>query len=412
MLEFIRSDLATFAAYTPHPSGSGDSSAEAIVLDHLDTNENPYDLPDELKQKLAWLYQNEIQSNRYPDGEHGALKQAIVEYVSETIGKHRPENPEPLTKDKGQGTTDETPPSTLYSPPSTAHISIGNGSDELIRSLLIATCLNGEGAVLVAEPTFSMYEIEAKGLGIPVVKVGRSPITFEMDLVAAEAAIATTQDPPIRAVFVVHPNSPTGNALTTAELDWLRNLPAHILVVVDEAYFEFSQQTVVGELAERPNWAVLRTFSKAFRLAAHRIGYAIAHPELIAALEKIRLPYNLPSSTQAAAQLALAHRRQLLTVILELLQERDRLFHALSACPELQVWRSDANFLFVRLQPAHAQLSLATIHQQLKAAGTLVRHTCNGLRITVGTPAENTRTIARLQHILQQIVLQQIEERG
>lgn len=374
MLEFIRSDLAGFNAYSPHPSGHDTALAAEVVLDHLDTNENPYDLPEDVKQKLGWLYQQEIRSNRYPDGEHRALKQAIAAYVTETVAQ-----PAVILPDM---------------------ISIGNGSDELIRSLLIATCLRGEGAILVAEPTFSMYAIEAQGLGIPVVTVGRSPLTFEMNLAEAEAAIASTQDPPIRAVFVVHPNSPTANALTPTELAWLRTLPSHILVVIDEAYFEFSQQTVVGELAQHPNWAVLRTFSKAFRLAAHRIGYAIGHPALIAALEKIRLPYNLPSTTQVAAQLVLAQRQTLLAVIPELLQERDRLFQALSTCPQLRLWPSDANFLFVRLQPNYAHHSLADIHQQLKAAGTLVRHTGDGLRITVGTPAENTRTIARLTHLL------------
>ncbi len=148
---------------------------------------------------------------------------------------------------------------------------------------------------------------------------------------------------------------------------------------------------------------MLRTFSKAFRLAAHRIGYAIAHPDLITALEKIRLPYNLPSTTQAAAQLALAHRHQLLGVIPTLLQERDRLHQALAACPQIRLWHSDANFVFLRLQPAYAHHSQEALHQQLKAAGTLVRHTCNGLRITVGTPEENTRTLDRLTHLLRQI---------
>jgi len=375
MLSFIRSDIAQLTAYTPHPGGaSGSPASSSIAIDRLDTNECPFDLPSELKEKLAWTYQQLIEANRYPDGGHEAIKEAIAQYVNESLDK-------PLTA---------------------ANISVGNGSDELIRSLLIATCLGGEGSILVANPTFSMYGILAKTLGIPVVSVGRSETNFEIDLVAAQAAIEQSQNPPIRVVFVVHPNSPTANALTAKELEWLRSLPQEILVVIDEAYFEFSQTTVAGELAQHPNWVVLRTFSKAFRLAAHRVGYALAHPELIAALEKIRLPYNLPSFTQAAAQLALAHRKQLLAVIPEIRANRDKLIQALSGHPALQVWPSDANFIYLRLvEPSKDDALTYHLAQNLKAQGTLVRHIAGGLRITVGSVEENARSLSRLQAILE-----------
>ena len=192
MLPFIRSDLAQFNAYKPHPS-SDTAAGVPVQLDRLDTNESPYDLPSELKEKLAWTYQQVIETNRYPDGGHGTLKDAIAQYVNESAS---------LT-------------SSVFT---AANISLGNGSDELIRSLLIATCLGGEGSILVANPTFSMYGILAKTLGIPVVTVDRNPDNFELDLKAAQSAIEETQNPPIRVVFVVHPNSPTGNCLTAAEL--------------------------------------------------------------------------------------------------------------------------------------------------------------------------------------------------
>lgn len=379
MLEFIRSDLSEFKAYTPHPTGvpGHTESAAPLQYDQLDTNENPYDLPEDLKQKLTWHYTQAIRANRYPDGGHGQLKQAIADYVNESINADLPN----------------------ISP---TQISVGNGSDELIRSLLIATCLRGEGSILVADPTFSMYGILAETLGIPVVRVGRSSATFEMDLVAAEATIARSQHPPVRVVFVVHPNSPTANALTDHELAWLRSLPANILVVIDEAYFEFSQTSVVTELCQRPNWVVLRTFSKAFRLAAHRVGYAVAHSDLITILDKVRLPYNLPSFSQAAALVALQNRSSLLPIVTQLLQERDRLFQALTTLPDLQVWPSDANFLFMRLrQPANPDV-ITQLHAQLKAEGTLVRLIANGFRVTVGTPEENGRTIDRLKTGLNQ----------
>ncbi|MCP9296669.1 MAG: histidinol-phosphate transaminase [Planktothrix agardhii LY1] len=376
MLSFLRNDLNQLQAYAPHPGGNSGSPIETQILDRLDTNECPYDLPEELKQKLAWTYQHEIETNRYPDGSHFPLKIAIANYINEIISNSEAfVNPE--------------------------QISVGNGSDELIRSILIATCLGGEGSILVANPTFSMYGIIAQTLGISVVGIGRDKDTFEMDLNAAKTAIETTQNPPIRVVFVVHPNSPTANALTDNELDWLRQLPEQILVVIDEAYFEFSQTSVIEELKQHPNWVILRTFSKAFRLASLRVGYAIAHPELITALEKVRLPYNLPSFTQTAALLALNNCQDLLKVIPEILAERTNLINALTENKQLKIWRSDANFIYIRLtDEQNSDQALNQIMQQLKTKGTLVRHTGGGLRITVGRPEENQRTIERLFSIL------------
>ena len=362
---FIRSDLAQLAAYTPHPGGES-----AAIVDRLDTNESPLDLPPELKSKLAWAYQQEIEANRYPDGSHHELKSAIAQYVAESA--------------KAIEITNN-------------NISVGNGSDELIRSLLIATCLGGEGSILVATPTFSMYAILAQTLGIPVVTITRNS-DFALDTEAAQQAIEQTDNPPVRVVFVVHPNSPTGNALTELELDWLRSLPENILVVVDEAYFEFSKTSVVGELAQRSNWVILRTFSKAFRLAAHRVGYAIAHPDLIQILEKVRLPYNLPSFSQAAAKIALQQRKLLLPLVTQTIEERERIYSLLQQQGAFKVWQSQANFLYLRLQnipePEH-EAALAQITQKLKSEGTLIRHTGGGLRITIGTPEENNRTLQR-----------------
>ena len=366
---FIRSELNQLAAYITHPGGES-----AAVVDRLDTNESPLDLPPEIKSKLAWAYQHEIEANRYPDGSHHDLKMAIAEYVNESARVN-----------------DFT----------TANISVGNGSDELIRSILIATCLGGEGSVLVATPTFSVYSIMAKTLGIRVVTVARQE-DFALDLEAAREAIAQTVNPPIRVVFVVHPNSPTGNALRSQELEWLRSLPENILVVVDEAYFEFSQTTVATELAQRSNWMVLRTFSKALRLAAHRVGYAIAHPDSIKALEKVRLPYNLPSFSQAVAKVALQQRQLLLPLVAQTIAERERIYPILQANDSFQVWESQANFIYLRLRNLTGDLhesALAEIVKSLKAQGTLIRHTGGGLRITIGTPEENERTLKRLAEV-------------
>lgn len=381
-MTFLRNELAQLAAYqSPHV---GEEEIAAPVLDPLDTNESPIDLPVELKAELAKQYQSVIAANRYPDGGQMALKQAVMRYV--IASSHSSANP-------------ITP----------ANITLGNGSDELIRSVIMATCLGNYGSILVASPTFSMYGILAKTLGVNVHDAGRKE-NFEVDIEAAQKAIETAaaDGPPVRAVFMVHPNSPTGNALTQLELDWLRQLPEDILIVIDEAYFEFSGHTTLAEALSRSNWLVTRTFSKAFRLAAHRVGYGIAHPTVISALEKLRLPYNLPSFSQAAAQVALAHSDQLLTQIPVLLSERDRLLQALSAHPCLQVWPSDSNFVYARLSDRGLAAldainqadGLSQLFNLLKSKGTLIRHTGGGLRISIGTAAENQRTLANVQQAL------------
>ena len=367
---FIRSDLTQLAAYLPHSGGT-----TPAIVDRLDTNESPLDLPAEIKSKLAWIYQQEIEANRYPDGTHQELKNAIAEYVNESAA------------------TDNF---------TSANISVGNGSDELIRSILIATCLGGEGSILVATPTFSVYGIMAQCLGIPVVRISRQA-NFALDLESAQQAIAQTDNPPVRVVFMVHPNSPTGNALRTQELDWLRSLPEDILVVVDEAYFEFSQTSVVAELAQRSNWMVLRTFSKAFRLAAHRVGYAIAHPDLITVLEKVRLPYNLPSLSQIAAKFTIQQRQLLLPLVTQTIAERERLYPILRSNDAFEVWESQANFIYLRLRNLTGdryESALAEITKSLKAKGTLIRHTGGGLRLTIGTSEENNRTLERLVEVV------------
>jgi histidinol-phosphate aminotransferase len=382
MFAFLRPDLAHLQAYNPaHPSGN--------TLDRLDGNESYLDLPPELKQKLAWTYQEIIATNRYPDGGHGELKEAIAAYVN-TYTLNSPNSSQPRI----------TP----------EYISVGNGSDELIRSILIATCLGGSGSILVAEPTFSMYGITAETLGIPVQKIPRHNQDWSMDLEAADQTIAAQEQSPVRIVFVVHPNSPTGNALTPAEINWLRGLPENILVVIDEAYFEYCQQSLVGELVDRPNWLIMRTFSKAMRLAAHRVGYAIAHPQIIETLEKIRLPYNLPSLSQAAALLALHHRDELLSVVEQVITQRQSLIEELTTQPDLKkffrVWSSAANFIYLRLQNEQnvdSSQILARIIHEMQAQGTLIRHTGGGLRITIGSPEENQRTLTRLAKVVDRL---------
>lgn len=373
--KFIRPDLAQLLAYASH----SEETTMPSDADKLDTNESPYDLPAAQKAQLTEQYQQIIQSNRYPDGSHETLKRAIAQYVNEQI------------------------PASLNS----NYISVGNGSDELIRSLLIATCIGTNASILVSDPTFSMYKILAQTLGITAISIPREEKHFTIKRGQADQAIAqaAASGHPVKVIFVVHPNSPTGNLLSTAEIEWLKNLPEEMLVVIDEAYFEYSGHTLIKELPNHPNWAILRTFSKAFRLAAHRVGYCVAHPQLTQALEKIRLPYNVPSFSQAAALVALEHREELLARIEETQAERDKLYQFLAGDARLQVWASEANFIYLRLNlPSREEQNRQQQHlvQTLQQQGTLLRHTANGIRISIGTPAENERTQTHLTAYLDQ----------
>lgn len=365
-LSFIREDLLNLSAYIPTPI-----SENTKELTRLDANESPYNLPSELKAKLALIYEQEIETNRYPDGSHFKLKTLITEYINESN----------LTKINLN------------------NISVGNGSDELIRSILMATCVNSQGSILVANPTFSMYGILAQTLGIVTHTINRNEDDFAWDLDTANKLITEEKNTPIKVIFVVHPNSPTANCLTANEIQWLSNLPPDILVVIDEAYYEFSQQTLVSELPQHPNWLILRTFSKAFRLAAHRVGYAIAQVDIIKVLEKIRLPYNLPTFSQLAAEFALQHRDLILPAVKDVMKEKARVYQALVNHPLFKVWRSDANFIYLRLAQNPSHENHHRIMTQLKQENVIIRHTGGGLRISIGTPPENDNLLDKLEKI-------------
>ncbi len=364
-ISFIRKDLLALNAYHPTPI-----SKNTNLLTRLDANESPYDLPSEIKAKLASVYEQEIETNRYPDGGHFELKKTIAEYVNESAN--------------------------LDNLISVDNISVGNGSDELIRSILIATCLNQQGSILVANPTFSMYGILAETFGIPVIRVSRHESDFSLDLDEANKAINNPNSLPIRVVFVVHPNSPTANCLTSREINWLKELPNDILVVIDEAYYEFSQNTLVKELASHRNWLILRTFSKAFRLAAHRVGYAIAPNNIINVLEKIRLPYNLPTFSQLAALTALKNRELILPSVQEIMTEKQRVYENLNQNKKLQVWVSSANFIYLRLKNNSNAENHDQLMNQLKLDQIIIRHTGGGLRISIGKPKENDKLLDKI----------------
>jgi histidinol-phosphate aminotransferase len=272
------------------------------------------------------------------------------------------------------------------------------GSDEAIDLLTRAFCRAGEDAVIVCPPTFGMYAVAARIQGAEVLRVPLVPVRgFALD----ERAILENCSRSVKLVFVCSPNNPTGNLIPEPELLRLAEaIAGRALLVVDEAYIEFSgAPSLARHVARNPWLVVLRTLSKAHGLAGARCGSLIAAPEIVTLLRKVIPPYALTQLTiEAVLELTepsrLAAARERVAVIRA---ERARLAEALRDCPGVRrVWPSDANFVLVEFDDASSAFARAC------AAGLLVRDVRSqpglerALRITVGTAEQNTRLIRAL----------------
>lgn len=273
-------------------------------------------------------------------------------------------------------------------------IFIGNGSDEAIDLLIRICCRPGTAdSILVCPPTYGMYEVCAATNDVPVVRVPLDA-AFGLDVAAIRRALT----PDIKLVFICSPNNPTGNLMGAEDLEAILDV-APGLVVIDEAYIDFAAAASWSlRLDAYPNLVVLHTCSKAWGLAGLRVGMAFAHPGLIAILNKVKPPYNVAAASQQLALTALRDGERYEANRRELLRQRERLEAALLAVPAIrQVFRSDANFLLVKVADASA------LYGYLLQAGIVVRnrHTTPGcencLRISVGTEVENDQLISALR---------------
>ena len=273
---------------------------------------------------------------------------------------------------------------------------VGRGSDEAIDLLVRAFCRAGRDAILIQPPTFGMYAVCARVQDAGIVEVPLAT-DFTLDVDAVLAALT----PAVKLVFICTPNNPTGQPVPRVVVERLAQaLRGRALLVVDEAYVEFSDAGSVADLIDRhDNLAVLRTLSKAWALAGARVGSLLANAEVIALLRRIMAPYPLPLPCVDAALLALsgwgqANARGHVAIVRE---ERSRMQAELRRLPGVrEVLPSQANFLAVRFGDAGAA------YQRLLAAGIVVRdvrrypNLDDALRITIGTPAENARVLAVL----------------
>ncbi|NJQ02429.1 histidinol-phosphate transaminase [Streptomyces zingiberis] len=348
----------------------GQSPYGAPQLDvpvRLNTNENPYPLPEPIVRRIAERVTEAARDlNRYPDRDAVELRTELARY---------------LTRTGGHTVTTE-------------QVWAANGSNEVLQQLLQA--FGGPGRTALGfDPSYSMHALLARGTGTGWISAPRGA-DFRIDLDGARAAIAAHR-PDV--VFVTSPNNPTGTAVaaeTVLALYEAAQAAGPALVVVDEAYGEFSHRPSLLPLIEgRPLLVISRTMSKAFGAAGLRLGYLAADPAVVGAVQLVRLPYHLSAVTQATALAALEHTDTLLGYVGKLKSERDRLVSELRAAG-CEVTESDANFVqFGRFEDSHKTW------QALLEQGVLVRD--NGvpgwLRVTAGTPAENDAFLAAVRAV-------------
>jgi histidinol-phosphate aminotransferase len=277
---------------------------------------------------------------------------------------------------------------------------VGTGSDEVIALLMTALARPQARApqpvVLVPTPTFVMYKVTARAHGWKVVEVPLDP-AWDLDSSAMTRAIEVTVP---NLVFVASPNNPTGNAMSEDRIAALALGAPEALVVVDEAYLDYSGKPSLRRWRERfPNLAVLRTLSKV-GLAGLRVGWLEADEALVAEIDKVRQPFNVSTTTQAAAAAVLAEAwTEVQAEVAAVVRERERVARAVAALPGFDVTRSDANFLWIGTpKPARETFDA------LLARGVLVRsfhgaggRLANRLRVTVGTPEENDAFLEALR---------------
>ncbi|MEK6672177.1 MAG: histidinol-phosphate transaminase [Nitrospirota bacterium] len=313
----------------------------------LDANESPYGFP--FGPLLA-----KISTNRYPDPGAKELKRMLAKRLA-------------------------------VSP---ANILFGNGSDELIYYLITTF----GGPVLYPVPTFSMYGIISQALGEKAISI---PLDREFDIALEKTLMAIKKEKP-KLIFLSSPNNPTGNCFSAEKILKIIELSKGI-VVVDEAYQPFSSEKgFLPLLKDYKNLVIMRTLSK-IGLAALRLGFMIADAEIIAEVNKVRLPFNLNSLSQAVAVEALEEKGELAFSIKKIVSERELLFRELEKIKGIRPYPSEANFILFRTDKPEK------VYDALLKRGILVRNMTGSvtgcLRVTVGTPEENKAFLKALKGI-------------
>jgi len=328
----------------------------------LDAMENPYAWPAELKRAWSEVLQK-IELNRYPDPGANELRARLGQAWQLASG---------------------------------TELLLGNGSDELIQIIAMAVARPG-AAVLAPSPSFVMYAMIAEFLGLKFIGVPLAA-DFSLDMAAMRRAVAEHKP---AVVFLAYPNNPTGNLFADADVEALLK-ESEGLVVVDEAYHPFCQKSFLDRLPRYDNLLVLRTFSK-LGLAGLRLGVLAGAKAWLHEFDKIRLPYNINSLTQASVVFALEHAGVLEAQAAQIRRDREALVQALARLRGVHVWPSSANFVLFRIDGRSATDVFERLRQRhiliknLDHAGGVLR---GCLRVTVGTEQENQAFVASLQQSL------------
>jgi histidinol-phosphate aminotransferase len=325
----------------PYSSARDEFSGKTGIF--MDANENPYG-----------------NLNRYPDPYQKVLKSAIS-------------NARGIAEDQ---------------------IFLGNGSDEIIDLCYRVFCNPGKDKALTFPPTYGMYEVSAAINDIEVLKI---PLTddFQIDLQKTKPFLA---DKSLKLIFICSPNNPTGNAMNFSDVEYIIGKSGGI-VVIDEAYSDFNNNpSFIKLLLNHPNLVIMQTFSKAYGLAAARVGMAFAHPAVIQYFNKLKPPYNISTINQKAALRKLNKVEEFSTQVYKIKKERERLSSELTKLKTIKkVYPSDANFLLVEFEDA------GNTYETLVSRNIIVRNRSNVvkncLRITVGKKSENDKLIKTLKEL-------------
>jgi histidinol-phosphate aminotransferase len=335
---------------------------DAAGLVKLDAMENPYAWPEAVRREWLETLQR-VTLNRYPDPEARGLRRRLQQTLAVPAGME---------------------------------LLLGNGSDELIQIILMAVSKPG-AVVLAPAPTFVMYEMIAAFLGMKFVGVPLKQ-DFSLDLPAMIEAIETHQP---AAVFLAYPNNPTGNLFAREDVERLIG-KSRGLVVLDEAYHAFAGESFMDQLGQHLNLLVLRTLSKQ-GLAGLRLGVLAGPGPWLEQFNKVRLPYNIGSLTQASAEFALTRLAMLDEQAGRIRADREKLFQALSRMRGVRPWPSRANFILFRTE----QRAADEVFEELRRRGVLIKNLNSAggllagcLRVTVGTPDENAAFLKALEAAL------------
>ncbi|MBE7519391.1 MAG: histidinol-phosphate transaminase [Thermoflexaceae bacterium] len=353
-LRFVRSDFRELEEYVPvKPLDvlAQEIGMPAGQLVKLDANENLYGVIPEVREAIA-----AAPLHIYPDPGQGALREAIAGYAGVGPGQ----------------------------------VVAGAGADDLID---VVIRLVGPEAVVIATPTFGMYGFLAKITRSRVVESPRGP-GFAPDLDDIERAVGAGA----RIVFLASPNNPTGNLLSHGEIGRLCAMDA--LIVVDEAYIEFSGHSATPLLAKHGNLVILRTFSKWAGLAGLRVGYSLSHPGLASRMMAIKQPYNVNVAADVAARAALEHRGRIFETVRCIVEERERMARLVGELGWLTPLPSSANFVLFEVKGRSA----AGVSAALRRRGVLVRYydrpdLQNYIRISAGRPEDTGRLLAALRAV-------------